>query len=241
MELVTGISDLGWQLLTGCSENLNPPMWFQIDLIFLTCIVFFIYYNFSEGSSLKIISMMGIFALYMQYSGLNYRLFGSWRFETRHTFGRLMEVLPYVFLGFVFAYYRVEERMKKERLYYLSVFGLLLVMAFKFSIFRVIEEQFTYEGANDIFMAGLLVLIFMISPFEKAPKCLHRIVKWLASYTPGIFYVHFGIGHLFMILLEKGEIQAYRFSQCIVIWVISYMIAFLMSQVPLQWLRRMVQ
>lgn len=39
MELVNGFLDLGWQLLTGASRNLDLPLWFQADLILLTFVM----------------------------------------------------------------------------------------------------------------------------------------------------------------------------------------------------------
>lgn len=241
MELVNGFSDLGWQLLTGASRNLDPPLWFQADLILLTFVILLVFRLVSTDKAFKILLLFTLCAVYMQYSGINVKVFGSWEYETTYTCGRISEMLPYTYVGMVLAYFRIDKKIADRKWFCVITNVGFLILLFKYPVFAVIESQFGYAGIESIWISVLLFLIFLALPFEKLPFQALVAVKWLAKYTLGVFCIHYGVGRLFTIWLSEKGMKAGTFSQCIVIWIISYALSFIISKIPVKICRQLVQ
>lgn len=235
MELVNGIQDLIWQLLFGSSVNLIPPLWFQADLILLTCIVFAVFYFMPTNRAFKVLFVMAFLSLWMQYSGINYRIFGDWSYECRYSCGRIAEMIPYACIGMVLSYYKIESKISASR-FSMAACICMLIFLFKFPVFYMPELHFSYGGLNFICVASIMAIFFMAIPLNRLPIKVLGVIKWLARYTPGVFCIHYGVGKL---LKMKG--QTGTFIQCLVIWIISYVVAFLISRVPLKICRGLVE
>lgn len=98
---------LVWQVFTGHSPNLNPAMWFQVNLIVFSVLFFIIFYCCNEKVGIIIISMLFALCLFLQYSEFNYSLFGELRYELSYPLGRLAEVFPVAILGFIASKYNL--------------------------------------------------------------------------------------------------------------------------------------
>lgn len=94
VKMVNGISDLFWQLLTGHSPCLNATMWFQFDLIVITILFCNVFYFCNRVIGMIVIVIVGCICLALQYSGLNYQIFGALRYELSYPLGRLLETFP---------------------------------------------------------------------------------------------------------------------------------------------------
>lgn len=235
MELVGGIQDLICQLLFGNSINLNPPLWFQADLIILTCIVFIVFYFMPTDKAFKVLSAIVFLSLWMQYAGINYKLFGELPYEIKYTYGRVAEMVPYACIGMAFSYSKIERRISVSRFRTIAC-ACVLIFLFRFPMFYMPELNFGYGGLYYICIASALVLFFMVVPINRLPIQILRIIKWFARYTPGIFCIHYGIGNL---LKRKG--QTGDFMQCVIIWIISLIIAFMISKIPLKICKGLVE
>ncbi|MDE6386426.1 MAG: acyltransferase [Lachnospiraceae bacterium] len=228
IELVGGIRDLICQLLFGNSIHLIPPLWFQADLILLTGIVFIIFYFIPTNKAFNVLAAIAFLSLWMQYSGINYSLFGEWAYEVRYTYGRVAEMMPYACVGMAFSYNKIEQKISISRFGTIAC-ACMLIFLFRFPVFYMPELNFGYGGLYFICIASVLVLFFMVIPLNTLPIKVLGMIKWFARYTPGIFYIHYGIGNLFRRRGQTGD-----FIQCVIIWIISFVIAFLISKIPLK-------
>ncbi len=235
IELVGGIQNLICQLLFGNHTNLNPPLWFQADLILLTCIVFAIFYLIPANKVFKVLFVIVFLSLWMQYSGINYKLFGELSYEVRYTYGRVAEMAPYACIGMALSHHKIEQKISNSRFGKIACVCILLFL-FRFSVFYMPELNFGYGGLYFICIASALVLFFMVLPINRLPIKVLGMIKWFARYTPGIFCIHYGIGNL---LKRNG--QTGNFIQCVIIWIISVIIAFLISKIPLKICKGLVE
>lgn len=132
-------------------------------------------------------------------------------------------------------YYRIGERISAR---WICVIGCVCILIFllKFSVFYMLEQHFGYGGLYYICMAATIVILFMAVPFGWLPIKVLGLIKWFARYTPGVFCIHYGIGNLLKLRGKTGT-----FTQCLVIWIISYTVAFLISKIPLKICKRLVE
>jgi cytochrome c biogenesis protein CcdA len=133
------------QLAFGSDRNLCPPLWYLFDLIFLTS-VFWIINKYWGNYVWYIIPTMGIFALCLQYSGINYHLFGNLVYEIRWTLGRIIEVLPYACIGTIMSHFNMVERMKRHRVFVFVIGIILMIMIADLKIFTVMTEDLDMVG-----------------------------------------------------------------------------------------------
>lgn len=88
--LTSGWGDLWWQLLLGSSKNINPPLWFQFDMIVWLLVLFTICHIQYKNIDMMI-WMLLIVSIIIQYTGINYNIFCNFRYEIRYPLGRLLE------------------------------------------------------------------------------------------------------------------------------------------------------
>jgi len=74
---VNGLQNLLLQILTGSTRELCPQMWFQTSLIILTIIFCLLFYFLLEKLAFFVTYLLAIGSVYLQYSGINYRIFGA--------------------------------------------------------------------------------------------------------------------------------------------------------------------
>lgn len=241
IKITNGISDLGWQLLFGSSRNLDPPLWFQADLVFITVLIWIIFYFVTTETAFMIMFLLSVGSLYMQYSGINYMLFGNWEYETRYTCGRVFEMIPYAYIGMMFSYYRIESKLLSVKRYVFIANLSLFMLLWKFPIFSTLEMQFAYAGVSPICMTVLIVVTAMVISFEIVPSKVLEAVKWLSKYTLGVFCIHYGVGRGITMLLTKMEYRTNTFTHCIIIWIICYVIAYFISKMPIKFCKQLVK
>lgn len=178
INLVDGIQDLIWQLLFGNSVNLIPPLWFQADLILLTCIVFAVFYFIPTNKTFKVLFAIVFLSLWMQYSGINYRLFGEWAYECRYSCGRIAEMIPYACIGMVFSYYKIDQRISTSK-FGIAACVCMLIFLLSFPVFYMPEQHFSYGGLYFICIASIIVILFMAIPFSRLPIKLLEMINGL--------------------------------------------------------------
>lgn len=100
-------------LQIGFGHTLNTTMWFQVDLILITMI--FIIIIRSKLPLQKISIVLGIVALLVQYSGLNYMVFSHFPFVVSYPLGRLAEVIPCSVIGYLAGNINLFQRIKEKK------------------------------------------------------------------------------------------------------------------------------
>ena len=207
--------DLAFQLFTGHSPVLNPSMWYQIVLFVLTITFFLIFKYFDEKRGVIFIFVMLLISLFMQYSKINFHLFGHLRYEIEYPLGRIFEMFPYAFLGFTCAYYKIFTRLEERN--YLSIIILLLGTLFLLN-FRIIPSAlgFGYSHNNNLVLAFFIVGLFFLLPFEKLPVSLKNTIKFISKYTLGIYCSHRLIAFFVGLV---GFVNVNSFSSCVIVYI----------------------
>ena len=213
------IREIFIQIFLGHSDILNPPMWYQTVLIWLTAIFLCIicitgkYYRWVLGA-------LAIIALFIQYSGLNIALFGNLSDEFKWTFGWFFEMVPIAVTGFLIAESGILNKLKEHRVISLvSAFGLGVAA-------RVLRpwlscDGYGYHGICKIIAAVAIFVIFYLLPTEYLNPRIKKFIGIITKYTMGIYAMHMLVGRIISKWLTVDDLII-----CILIYVVCYIIAF---------------
>lgn len=241
LSIAFNYKDLIWQLIFGSDRYLCPQLWYQFALIVITIVMWIVYRCFCKYSW-HIILSLSMIALWLQYSGLNYRLFGEYEYEVRYSTGRVMEVIPLACIGLALVHYGIADKLKQFRYYTLlmCIFG-MLITAYG-SLFTIPSEGFGYGGTYIIAYAVLAFTAFYMFPFEKLPDMLKAVLKFLSRYSFGVFCIHFGVGYCWnTVLCPVFGWRANTYTECIWIYIICICVSWLMSLIPIKYARQLVE
>ncbi len=232
-------SDLLWQLLLGHSEKINPSMWYQFVLIVITAVFIFVFYFSSEKTSVFIISLISIFCIWLQYTGINYDYFSRFSFEVRYPLGRLTEMIPYAGIGIIFAYANKNINLKKK--YWILLIPVLIGGISKLGLLLPNTQGFGYCGLTKISITSFIVLFVLMIPVEKIIiNPIRKIVEILAKYALGVYCSHRLVAkYLFEILQEEG-IETGTFLQSVWIYILSLMFCCLIAKVFGEYAKKLV-
>lgn len=244
-------SDLLWQLALGSSRNLSMQFWFHSDLIILTAI-FFAAFRVVRSVRANVYLALGAIALgfTFQYTPLNDRIFGWMTFEAKYPLGRLACMLPYAGAGFLLAAAkgRIDSASGGIRVA-VAVFGLWLAWLVTFRPVCPRPPSIPgYAGLNMCLIAWGVMACFYYLPFGRLPSIVSSAVDHVSRYCMGVYCIHFLLGQLvfdFVWRLPRtdtpyGELRIFTIGQCLVVWVLSYGVCWLIARVPAGLLRRVV-
>lgn len=238
-----GISfaDLLWQLFTGHSAKLNPAMWFQVVLIILTLFFSIVFKYMSIKKGILILSILTLFSFWFQYTGLNYDLFTTLRYELKYPIGRFFETIPYASLGFFCAYFNIYEKIKKISPYHIVLFGIIsLIVLFGVKIIPS-APGFGYSNNNNLFLVFFMVGFVYFFPFGKIPFKIRLMIKFITKYTLGIYCMHNLIGLFLNLILPRIGVKVDNFIICIFIYVIAFYTSFIMCKLSPKFLKQLVE
>lgn len=232
-ELFPSFKQLIWQLSFGSSPVLCPHMWWIWDVIFITVVCFLIFKCFDSERAMVIMAFGGIVALIFQYSGLNYRLFGTLRYELRYTIGRIFELLPYASCGIILYQFRMKYTDKRTMHLVIALSIVCILGCFKFVPFTNLEYGFGYGGLLYLCIAIFLFFLFKNMYTTNWPKVIKKGIKWVQNYSLGIYCIHYGIGILYNAFkLGKPAIQCNGYLESFFIFILSLGLSFMISQIP---------
>lgn len=237
---LNGFSDLLWQIFTGHSPQLNATMWFQVNLLIFSLVFFVIFYFFNERVGIFIICLLCIACFFLQYSELNYRFFKVMRYELCYPLGRLAETFPMAALGFISSRYNllmIKKNNKKTK--NLSVFILALIFL-KLNQSNIPIENFGYAGFWKMAFAFAITMFAYNLNFNWAGTKLKQIISLITKYTLGIYCAHKLVGSIGYSLLTSCGFPTYKFHQCIIIYIVSFFICWILSIIPCKWIKNIV-
>ena len=198
--------------------------------------------RFFGKCSRHIILSLSIIALCLQYSGLNYQLFGEYEYEVRYSTGRIMEVIPFACMGLALGQYGTDDKLKQYRYYILimCIFG-MLITAYG-GLFTTPPKGFGYGGTYIIAYAVLAFMAFYMFPFEKLPDMLKAVLRFLSRYSFGVYCIHFGVGYCWnTVLCPVFGWKSNTYIECIWIYIISICISRLISIIPIKYAKQLVE
>ena len=234
--LENGIKDFVLQLFFG--HTINQTMWYQVDLIIITIIMLCIFGLCKEKTGIFLITILGVLSVYLQYSGWNVATFGNLPREISYPLGRITESVPFVIVGTLISHYNIEKILEKERWKMLIVLLAVIVTMFKVTIF-VTPEGFQYSGMYNICMSSAMVMAFYLLPLAKLPEMGKKVIEFVSKYTLGIYCIHRLIRNLMSYLLYPhiAIVTPGTFSECILIFIVSFIVVFLIGKIPVRYFK----
>lgn len=168
------------QLITG--EVVNVPLYYLVLLICFTVMAWTISYC-KPRVQLAIYLVILLICFYMQYSALNYNIFKPMTNVVYNSYGRFVELFPYVPLGLIFHY--VYKNQNKHKLLVLILFISFLFLISSFYLNKA--PGFRYSGLTTYFITSCLFSIVLIFSRFNPPLQIDLISK----YTFGVYLFHF--------------------------------------------------
>ena len=219
--LRTNLYQLIIQLIVG--RLLNSVLWFQFNLILITLLFCIIVFKF-QNNYLSFLQTLGILAYLFQFSNINYEYFKMYKDYIRFSVGYFAETIPFAVTGLYIASKDIINKLKKNRFLTLYFSILFLFILFKYTIF-ITPHGFGKQGIFFNIEAFLFFLIFSLIPFDYHNEKILIFIKYLTSFTPGVYFLHTKI-----YLIFKGKItliKEHTFSGCLLIYLACYLVSFI--------------
>ena len=245
-----GFKDLLWQLALGSSAKLCMQFWFHGDLIILTALMFIAFRVVRSASANIYLAFASIaIGITLQYTPLNDAMFGWMPFEAKYPLGRLAPMLPYAGAGFLLAAAKDRLAAVPPGIKVTAVlFGLWLAWLVVFCDVCPKPRSIPgYAGISLNFTAWGMLFVFYYLPFDRLPAVFSKIVLGVSRYCMGVYCVHLLLGQLMFDFVYKGTklesngLRIFTVTQCVVVWVLSYLLCWIFSKIPLKFCKRVVE
>ena len=230
-------ADLATQILLGNSEPIDPPLWFQWELMVLIICFIFLYRvasilkGIADHVFITLAVLISVFFYYLQYSGINATLFAGLGYGVQGSLGRFVEMWVFATAGVIIAKFDVVGKLRQHFLASLVILVILLADIMKDpSVLKYPATTFCYAGIPNLVIALLFVLLFMVFPFEKMPEWILKIIDLFSSYTLGIFCVHWTVGKMLNLVWPLLFNTKSTFKECIVIYFVSFALCYLVGK-----------
>ena len=232
MDKSISITQFFWQLTTGHCPQLNPTMWYQVVMIILTIGFWCIFYFCTMKQAIVSIIVLAGVSLILQYSSINYLLFGDLRYELT-PLGRIAEMIPYATLGFILGHCEIKKNWKK-----ILCFAIGLIVL---SLFIPDIQGFGYSGILRLGVALMLIMVFYLLPLDRMVVTHKKIILLLSKYTLGIYCMHKLVGIILDNIMNRYNIEINSCILCLIIYIICYCIAIVMAKIPIKICRDIVE
>ena len=222
------------QLLFGA--YLDPPMWFLVDLIILSILFYSIFWLLrdAERGILAIVIVTGV-AIYAQYSGLNYKIFGNLPYYSKWTLGRLAELVPLASLGIVLSHYKIMDKLFQHRKAALTISIIGLFLFYHTSLFYPVLDGFYYQGMPFIWLSVCLTVFFWCFPLEWLPVKIRMFFNKWSRYNMGIIAMHYMVKTFFDVIV--GEVRRLSLLESLMVYVVSLLISVAAVHIPVKFIR----
>ena len=235
--LHSGPMDLFWQLFTGHSRYLNPSMWYQINIIIITIIFYYIFKLFDDKKAIIVLFITSMFCYYAQFSGLNYSLFGNLEFELKFPLGRLMEVFPVATIGFYLRYFNILEKLKKYR--YIIMPLCIVLFMFGFYIPWPTPKDFGFGSFAKLYLTLCVLVFAYLTPLENIKLKYKKAILKISSYSLGIYCAHRLVNTLLLVFLPK--IPSGTFERCVLLYALNYALSYFIDLIPNKYTKALVE
>ena len=187
----TGLAPLLWQLSLGHSTCM--PLYYLFDMAVMMVVLFVVRRCFPVQVFWCIVGFLALACMCMQYSELNYELFGQLPVEASFPLGRIVELFPSAVAGCVIATGVLCGRRSFTVGVALSVVAVVTLLC----EFLVVGKQFGYAGFA--LLIGPIGFVLMSTAFTSRNPMLRR-VRIVSAATAGVYFIHTIVGdvlHLF--------------------------------------------
>ena len=224
------IKNLYYQLLIGCGTNCH--LWFLFNLLFLTLFYIIIVYFFKKHFFIVLI-IIEIFCYSFHYSKYKTKFWNQFnKIPVRHSIAPIPNYFLFSLTGFFLGSLNILNKYYKHRILVIFLSGsFLFIMLYHNYIYKV---KYIYRGII-IDLTGISAFsLFSMMPFDKLNnKKIIFILKQITSYTGGVYYFHPFAYKLFN--QYSKNIRRGQFKGCIQIYLISYFICFIGTNLFRKW------
>lgn len=235
---VTG-KDFLIHLCTGASPVICVPMWFELDLMILTIIVFVIIYLLGENRGYELLCILAMVALVSEYTGTISGFFEDKNWSVQHSYGLLPEMLPYVVIGYSISKFNIIQLLKKTRKIS-SIFllaGLFVVVCCKNKF--PAPYGIWYSGIYLILVGTIVVILFCLVP-EKFWNNGKSVIQFFGKYTMGVYFMHPLIGFFVNMIANKMGFQVSTLGICFAVYFLSILISAIIDRLPFRFCKGLV-
>ena len=229
--------DFLWQLFTGHSRVLNPSMWYQVVVILLTIVFYYIFKYLDDKKGIIALIVLTIFSYYLQFSGINRALFGELIFELKYPLGRIAEMIPFATMGFLLKYYNVLDYLKKYRYIVMPLCVFMFMMGFRIPWTEL--KDFNFSGFAKPYLALWVVTFAYVFPFDWLKLKYKKAILKITDYSLGIYCAHRLINRLLEVFLPK--LALHSFEKCILLYAVCYAACYFIDLIPNKYTKLLVK
>ena len=242
---VHGWTDFFWQLTFG--HCYNRTLWFHFDLIALT-ILFLALFRFASKRALFISLILFYLALFFQYNSIIIGIFSkmAWpktvlggyfhKSYLTYSIGRFMEMLPYAVLGILCCKHHIMQRLKENANYTAILSLLTLSFLYIFNDFFKTPAGYGYQGIYRIMITIATLILFYVISLDKFPVILNSLIFEISKYTMAIYFMHRIVGFIIYNTMLRifFDMRKGSMHDCIIIFLVSLCLAFIINKVPIK-------
>jgi len=236
---------LCWQLCTG-HTGVNSPLWFLAVMLWISLLFWAIRLVCDKKIFVITIVVLAVVCIILQYTELNYAMFGNLSYELKYPLGRTIEMMPYASLGVCCSMLlpfinRLEN--KKQTIIFAIAAGLVAFCVLLHYLFGEITVQgFGYNGAYMLVVAFLLVVIACTIPLNFIKnQTFNNIILWICSFTMGVFCIHAFVGRSLEYLFRIWGFETNTIVICLAIYVVCYLVSLLIYLIPSKYAKMLVR
>lgn len=217
--------DFLWQLFLGHSPRVNTAMWFQVVLIWLTILFYVIVNVFSSKRVRTILIMLSILVMIFEMAG-GLALFDSMRYEIKYPVSRMISMILFAAVGYLFSDFHLQRIIKSHRMLAGGLSILVIFVDVQFGIYKIMPRLSTTGVPVCIVAVSIIVLVQCI-PFERINNNIKSFLNVITKYTLGIYCIHNLVGTILISIINhwKLPVETYVFWECIVIYIVSYLLS----------------
>lgn len=235
---VTG-KDFLIHLCTGASPSICGPMWFELDLVVLTVIVFVIISLLGDSRGYILMCILACMALLSEYTGGLSLLVDGLSWSVQHSWGILPEMFPFVVVGYSFSKFSIISKIKrnKKKVAFWCGFGLFMTVACK-DRFPVAYGVW-YQGVYLILVASCVVILFCLVP-ESFWDRGRLAIDFLGNYTMGVYFMHPLVAFFINLIAGKIGFGVSTLGICLIVYFLSICLSSLIDRLPFRFCKGLV-
>ena len=215
--------ELKLQLLLG--NKFIHPLWFQLDLMIITIMIFAIIFIFRKYSIfVSQILFLLIYALeYSRYDFSNY--FEKYLKQDKYLLFFFVDSIPFSISGLILGYYNVLDILKKYKIKAFVLSFLLYKLIADYNIFSILKRR-GYQGIDLNIQSICLIFIFSSFPSYLGNNLnIKNFLNIVTKFTGGVYFMHVPIHNYFKDYLN--DIKKGTFLGMFQDYLICYFICFL--------------
>ncbi len=184
---IVNLPNIAWQLFFG--HSISAIGYYFIDLLWLN-LFFYVVMTKTVKTNIIVCTALILVSFLVQYSRINYLLFGDMDYRVRFTLGRFIEFVPYFSAGLLLNRYKRYGKQfdPQKALSYCAIIA-AYGLGYYFSAVDNPAYGFGYNGFG-LFLATVLVLYFSLTLDIFKSERSAAVITGLSQLTLGVFCVH---------------------------------------------------